>query len=97
MLVALEVRGAPGGRLPSNLAKVMEAAGKVKEVYGYFNNHFHGYAVENCLQVMEMLGLAGEAQREAGKAIEDFRGKKVSGRIGSEEGAQKGGTLDRFI
>jgi uncharacterized protein YecE (DUF72 family) len=37
--------------------KVQEAAGKAGKVLGYFNNHFHGYAPENCLQIMEMLGV----------------------------------------
>jgi len=37
--------------------KVREAAGRAGKVLGYFNNHFHGYAPENCLQIMEMLGL----------------------------------------
>jgi uncharacterized protein YecE (DUF72 family) len=36
--------------------KVQEAAGRAQKVLGYFNNHFHGYAPENCLQIMEMLG-----------------------------------------
>ena len=36
--------------------RVNEAAGKAKKVLGYFNNHFHGYAPENCLQIMEMVG-----------------------------------------
>lgn len=36
--------------------KLQEAAGKVGKVYGYFNNHYRGYAVENCLQIMEMIG-----------------------------------------
>jgi uncharacterized protein YecE (DUF72 family) len=36
--------------------KVQEAAGKAGKVLGYFNNHFHGYAPENALQMMEMLG-----------------------------------------
>jgi uncharacterized protein YecE (DUF72 family) len=36
--------------------RVNEVAGKAKKVLGYFNNHFHGYAPENCLQIMEMLG-----------------------------------------
>jgi len=38
--------------------KVREAAGKAKRVLGYFNNHFHGYAPENCLQIMQMLGIS---------------------------------------
>jgi uncharacterized protein YecE (DUF72 family) len=50
--------------------KVKETAGRVKTVYGYFNNHFHGYAVENCLQVLEMLGVLSQPQAEAKKKIE---------------------------
>ena len=45
--------------------KVEEAAGKVKKVYGYFNNHYHGYAPENCLQLMERLGLLSQEQKKA--------------------------------
>lgn len=52
--------------------KVREAAGKVEKVYGYFNNHYHGYAVENCLQVMEMLGTMEPRQVEAKKRIENY-------------------------
>jgi uncharacterized protein YecE (DUF72 family) len=36
--------------------KIKEAAGKADKVLGYFNNHFHAYAPENCLQTMQMLG-----------------------------------------
>jgi uncharacterized protein YecE (DUF72 family) len=52
--------------------KVKEAAEKVKTVYGYFNNHYHGYAVENCLQVLEMLGTLTPDQVEAKKRVEDY-------------------------
>lgn len=52
--------------------KVREAAVKVEKVYGYFNNHFHGYAVENCLQVMEMLGAIEARQVEAKKRVENY-------------------------
>lgn len=45
--------------------KVEEATGKVKKVYGYFNNHYHGYAPENCLQLMEQLGLLSQEQKKA--------------------------------
>jgi uncharacterized protein YecE (DUF72 family) len=44
--------------------KVRESASKVKKVYGYFNNHFHGYAPENCLQLLEKLGLLTAEQRQ---------------------------------
>jgi uncharacterized protein YecE (DUF72 family) len=36
--------------------KVNNVAAETKKVLGYFNNHFHGYAPENALQMMEMLG-----------------------------------------
>jgi uncharacterized protein YecE (DUF72 family) len=32
-------------------------------VLGYFNNHYHGYAPENCLDVQEMLGIATPEQQ----------------------------------
>ena len=45
--------------------KVEEVAGKVKKVVGCFNNHFHGYAPENCLYLIERLGLLSDEQRRA--------------------------------
>jgi uncharacterized protein YecE (DUF72 family) len=47
------------------IPKVKEAAGKVKKVVGYFNNHFHGYAPENCLYLIEKLCLLSEEQKRA--------------------------------
>jgi uncharacterized protein YecE (DUF72 family) len=47
------------------IPKVEEAAENVKKVYGYFNNHFHGYAPENCLYLLEKLGLLTEDQKRA--------------------------------
>jgi len=44
-------------------ARLTEASSKVKTVYGYFNNHFHGYAPENCLYMIEKLGLLKEQQK----------------------------------
>jgi uncharacterized protein YecE (DUF72 family) len=35
------------------------------KVVGYFNNHFHGYAPENCLHLIERLGLLSEEQKKA--------------------------------
>ncbi len=49
--------------------KVRESASKVKKVYGYFNNHFHGYAPENCLQLLEKLGLLTADQRQLKNAM----------------------------
>ena len=52
--------------------KVKEVAGKVETVYGYLNNHYHGYAVENCLQVLEMLGALTPKQAEAKATAERY-------------------------
>jgi uncharacterized protein YecE (DUF72 family) len=45
--------------------KVQETASNVKRIYGYFNNHYHGYAPENCLQLLERLGLLSQEQKKA--------------------------------
>jgi uncharacterized protein YecE (DUF72 family) len=49
---------------------------KSAEVYGYFNNHYHGYAPENCLDVLQMLGIETPGQREAKQRILDHRNKR---------------------
>lgn len=43
--------------------KIMNILDKVDVIYGYFNNHFHGYAVENALELLDMFGLLDEAGR----------------------------------
>ena len=45
--------------------KVKEVASRVTKTFGYFNNHFKGFAVENSLRMMEMLGEANIQQQEA--------------------------------
>ena len=47
------------------LPKVKEVEGSIKTAYGYFNNHFHGYAVENALSILKMLDKLTPAQEEA--------------------------------
>ncbi len=38
--------------------KVQSAESQCKEpVYGVFNNHWHGFAARNCIEMMELLGL----------------------------------------
>jgi hypothetical protein len=56
--------------------KLRNVAGSVKKVFGYFNNHFHGYAVENCLQVLEMLGSLTSQQTNAKKRVETYLNEK---------------------
>jgi len=45
--------------------KIQEVSHKVKKIVGYFNNHFHGYAPENCLQLLEKLNLLSKEQKLA--------------------------------
>ncbi len=45
--------------------KVKETSKSVKKIYGFFNNHFHGYAPENCLYLIEKLGQLSEQQKKA--------------------------------
>jgi len=50
--------------------RLEELSDRVDVVYGYFNNHFHGYAVHNCLQVLEILGIITPEQREVLEEVE---------------------------
>jgi uncharacterized protein YecE (DUF72 family) len=52
--------------------QVQETVGKVEKVFGYFNNHYHGYAVENCLQVLQMLGHQTPQQALAKDKIDNY-------------------------
>jgi len=67
---------------------VRQVSKEVKKVFGYFNNHFHGYAVENCLQVLEMLGVLTPKQARAKTTVENHF--KMATRI-------KKPTLEAFI
>jgi uncharacterized protein YecE (DUF72 family) len=41
----------------------------VKEAYGYFGNHSLGYSVDNCLRMIDRLGLASPDQKELGVRV----------------------------
>jgi uncharacterized protein YecE (DUF72 family) len=58
--------------------KVERVRGKVDKVYGYFNNHFHGYAVENCMEILEMLGASKPEQLKAKDKIIQYNAEKKS-------------------
>jgi len=55
------------------IPKVEKIAEAADPVYGFFNNHYHGYAPENCLQVLEMLGAITPPQSAMKGHIEDYR------------------------
>lgn len=54
------------------LPKVQEVRARVKETFGYFNNHFKGFAVENSLKMMSMLRESNATQDEAGAKATRF-------------------------
>lgn len=62
----------PAEELEPWIPKLQETTRKVDKVYGYFNNHYHGYAVENCLQVLEMLGILTPQQKAAKTKAENY-------------------------
>lgn len=55
------------------IPRVQETASKAQKVLGYFNNHFHGYAPENCLQTMQMLGIVTPHANAALRRVSFYR------------------------
>lgn len=45
--------------------KIQQTSKTVKKVIGFFNNHYHGYSPENCLYLLEKLGLLSGNQKKA--------------------------------
>ena len=52
--------------------RLEEVLSRVEVAYGYFNNHFHGYAVSNCLQMLKLMGRLTTRQAEALSKVEGF-------------------------
>jgi len=72
------------------LPKIEEVRNNTKQSFGVFNNHFHGYAPENCIQMMKMLGLASDKHEQTLKRIEDH----IEGRVAHKNDERT--TLDHF-
>jgi uncharacterized protein YecE (DUF72 family) len=49
--------------------RVERTQDEVEKVYGYFNNHYHGYAVENCIEILEMLKVAKPEHERVKKRV----------------------------
>lgn len=73
-------------------SKVENLASQARVVYGFFNNHFRGYAPENCLEVLDMLGVATAAQERALERMRRYR--QISSE--SKEGKLRTARLDDF-
>ncbi|MEM2103027.1 MAG: DUF72 domain-containing protein [Candidatus Bathyarchaeia archaeon] len=52
--------------------RVKEITKQAKTTYGYFNNHYHGYAVKNCLEFADMLEIMTQEQKEAKKTVDKY-------------------------
>lgn len=72
------------------LPRIEEVRANAKQTFGIFNNHFRGYAPENCIQMMKMLGIADDGHEAALKRIQDH----IEGRATSTTAGRM--TLDRF-
>jgi len=75
--------------------KVKEAEKQAEKVFGYFNNHYHGYAVRNCLQFAEMIGELTEKQKAAKENIEKYF--KEAEAAAKEKMKERGMTLAAYI
>lgn len=53
--------------------RVEQVASQATTVFGFFNNHYHGYAPENCLQVLRILGVKDQEKARALQRIESYR------------------------
>lgn len=58
------------GELEEWRPRLEELRERTSRIYGFFNNHFHGYAVHNCLQVLEILGIITSQQRRILEEVE---------------------------
>lgn len=62
-----------------------ETAEKADRIYGYFNNHCHGYAVENCLQILDMLGDLTSEQTKAKNHVENYLKRSARAKVSTLE------------
>ena len=63
-----------------------EANNSKRKIYGYFNNHFHGYAVENSLEFLEELKIATPEQHKALTGVKEcIEGKRKITDLGTPE------------
>jgi len=65
------------GELEPWVPKVKAAAQKAKKVYGYFNNHYHAYAVKNSLEMAEMLEIITKEQKTVKDKVGAFLEAKM--------------------
>ncbi len=67
------------------ILKVQDTAEKVDRIYGYLNNHYHGYAVENCLQILDKLGDLTSEQARAKNHVENYLKRSAQAKVSTLE------------
>lgn len=71
---------------------------KAEVLYGYFNNHFRGYAPKNALQMLKILGMANNKQEKAlSKVLKYFESTAIEEVKNKGLGALTTGDLNTMI
>ena len=71
------------------IPKIKTVQENTKKTFGIFNNHFHGYAPENCLQTMQILGIASPTQLKTMNRVQRHIERELAG-------LPPAGTLDEY-
>jgi uncharacterized protein YecE (DUF72 family) len=69
--------------------RIKEVQENTKRTFAIFNNHFHGYAPENCIQTMEMLGIMEPKHQKTLKRLQTHIERELAG-------LPPAGTLDQY-
>jgi uncharacterized protein YecE (DUF72 family) len=69
--------------------RIREIQANTKKTFGIFNNHFHGFAPENCIQTMQMLGIATPTHLKTVKRLQSYIDRELAG-------LPPAGTLDQY-
>jgi uncharacterized protein YecE (DUF72 family) len=69
--------------------RIKEVQENTKRAFAIFNNHFHGYAPENCIQTMEMLGITQPKHQKTLKRLQTYIERELAG-------LPPAGTLDQY-
>jgi uncharacterized protein YecE (DUF72 family) len=49
-----------------------------KDIYGFFNNHWHGFAARNCVEMMELLGLPHRMPKHVRERVNRVTDERIS-------------------
>ncbi len=77
--------------------RINQLSTQVRVIYGYFNNHFRGYAPHNALQMLSLLGMANRRQREALRRIEEYLRRGEAERVAARAREALGGDLEDVL